>query len=156
MAAAPAPQAPPAPARPDAPSVATATVALDADRWLDLVAASGAKGPVRELAMHAGFLSYDGTLLRLSLTPADEHLQSPALAKVLADALAPALGGAPQIRFETAAAPANETLHQRSARERDVRQGAAEAAFLADPSVQRLMSQHGATLVPDSIRPFDE
>jgi DNA polymerase-3 subunit gamma/tau len=132
------------------------TTALDADRWLDLVAGSGLKGPARELAMHAGFLAYDGTLLRLSLTPADEHLQSPALVKVLAGALAPGLGGAPQIRFETAAATVGETLHQRSARERDARQGAAEAAFLADPSVQRLMSQHGATLVPDSIRPFDE
>jgi len=147
---------PPAPATSMPAPVAAPAMALDADRWLDLVAGSGLKGPARELAMHAGFLAYDGTLLRLSLTPADEHLQSPALVKVLADALAPALGGAPQIRFETAARPATETLHQRSARERDARQGAAEAAFLADPSVQRLMSQHGATLVPDSIRPFDE
>jgi DNA polymerase-3 subunit gamma/tau len=147
---------PVAPPRTAAPSTQASAAALDADRWLDLVAGSGLKGPARELAMHAGFLAYDGTLLRLSLTPADEHLQSPALVKVLADALAPALGGAPQIRFETAAATVGETLHQRSARERDARQGAAEAAFLADPSVQRLMSQHGATLVPDSIRPFDE
>jgi DNA polymerase-3 subunit gamma/tau len=134
----------------------SAAATLDADRWLDLAAGSGLKGPARELAMHAGFLAYDGALLRLSLTPADEHLQSPALVKVLAEALAPALGGAPQIRFETAAATSGETLHQRSTRQRDARQGAAEAAFLADPSVQRLMSQHGATLVPDSIRPFDE
>ena len=155
---APEPEAPEPPraAPASAPRPAAGATPLDADRWLDVVAASGLKGPARELAMHAGFLAYDGTLLRLSLTPADEHLQSPALAKVLADALAPALGGAPQIRFETAAKPATETLHQRSARERDARQGAAEAAFLADPSVQRLMSQHGATLVPDSIRPFDE
>jgi DNA polymerase-3 subunit gamma/tau len=142
----------PTPMPASTPSAAT----LDADRWLDLAAGSGLKGPARELAMHAGFLAYDGALLRLSLTPADEHLQSPALVKVLAEALAPALGGAPQIRFETAAATSGETLHQRSTRQRDARQGAAEAAFLADPSVQRLMSQHGATLVPDSIRPFDE
>ncbi|HSR63983.1 MAG TPA: DNA polymerase III subunit gamma/tau, partial [Xanthomonadaceae bacterium] len=95
-------------------------------------------------------------LLRLSLTHADDHLQSPALAKALADALAPALGATPQIRFETVTARAGETLHQRSARERDARQDAAEAAFLADPGIQQLMSRHGATLVPDSIRPFEE
>jgi DNA polymerase-3 subunit gamma/tau len=47
-------------------------------------------------------------------------------------------------------------LHQRTARERDARQVAAEHAFLADPDVQRLMQRHGATVVPDSIRPFDE
>jgi len=51
---------------------------------------------------------------------------------------------------------AGETLHQRTARERGARQTAAEQAFLADPDVQRLMQRHGATLVPDSIRPFDE
>jgi DNA polymerase-3 subunit gamma/tau len=152
----PAPKPAEARAMPAPAPASTSGVPLDADRWLDIVAASGLKGPARELAMHAGFLAWSGGLLRLSLTPADEHLQSPALAKVLADALAPALGGVPQIRFETVAASASETLHQRSARERDARQGAAEAAFLADPAVQRLMSQHGATLVPDSIRPFDE
>ena len=155
----PRPAVAPTPAAPRIESVqstAASHVALDADSWLDVVAGSGLKGPARELAMHAGFLAWNGSLLRLSLTPADEHLQSPALAKVLAEALAPALGGVPQIRFETAAAPVGETLHQRSARERDARQGAAEAAFLADPAVQQLMTQHGATLVPDSIRPFDD
>ena len=45
---------------------------------------------------------------------------------------------------------------KRSARERDARQVAAETAFLADPGVQRLMTGRGATLVPDSIRPFDD
>ena len=32
----------------------------------------------------------------------------------------------------------------------------AEQAFLSDPQVQRLMRQQGASLVPDSIRPYDE
>ena len=30
------------------------------------------------------------------------------------------------------------------------------AISLADPGVRQLMQRHGATLVPDSIRPFDE
>ena len=139
------------------PALAPATalpVALDADGWLDLLANIQLGGPARELAMHAGFVAWDGSVLRLSLTPADEHLQSPALVKMLADALAPALGTAPQLRFEKAA-PAGETLHQRSARERDARQAGAEAAFLADPGIQQLMTRHGATLVPDSIKPLD-
>ncbi|MFC7301668.1 DNA polymerase III subunit gamma/tau [Cognatiluteimonas weifangensis] len=128
---------------------------LDADGWLRLVAGSDLRGPARELAAHAAFVAYADGVLRLALLPGDELLQSPASTKTLAQALAPALGGVPQIRFEVAAASV-ETLHQRSARERDARQEAAEAAFLADPGVQQLIRQHGAQLVPDSIRPFDE
>ncbi len=31
-----------------------------------------------------------------------------------------------------------------------------DPGVLADPDVQRLISQHGARVVPDSIRPLDE
>jgi DNA polymerase-3 subunit gamma/tau len=95
-------------------------------------------------------------VLRLALSPGDDHLAMPGLVKRLSDALAPSLGAAPQIKFEAAPTAGAETLHQRSARERDARQVAAEQAFLGDPDVQRLMERHGATLVPDSIRPFDD
>jgi DNA polymerase-3 subunit gamma/tau len=132
-----------------------AEVALDADRWLQLVAASDLKGPAKELAAHAAFLGYQEGVLRLALSPADELLKSPASVKALAQAFANALGAPPQVRFE-ALASSGETLHQRSQRERDARQEAAETAFLADPGVQQLIRQHGAQVVPDSIRPFDE
>ena len=127
----------------------------DADAWLDLVATVQMRGPTRELAAHAVFVGHDGRVLRLALPPADEHLRAPALVAQLADVLAPALGGAPTIRFETAPT-AGETLHQRSQRELDTRQAAAEEAFVNDPEVQRLIDRHGAKLVPDSIRPLDE
>ena len=78
------------------------------------------------------------------------------LVQQLADALAGRWGTAPQIRFEALQSEAADTLHARNSRERDARQSAAENAFLADPNVQRLMSQQGAKLVPDSIRPFDD
>ncbi|HWI24014.1 MAG TPA: DNA polymerase III subunit gamma/tau [Lysobacter sp.] len=134
--------------------VATKTIAMDADRWLEVAANCQLRGPVRELLAHAGYIDYDGTVLRLSLPAADDHLKTPSLVKSLADALAPAFGGAPQIRFEAAPA-AGETLHQRSTRERGERQVAAENTFVNDPDVQRLM-QRGAKLVPDSIRPVDD
>ncbi|UHQ18389.1 DNA polymerase III subunit gamma/tau [Lysobacter sp. KIS68-7] len=156
------PSAPPAPTPARVEPIASAPAApaassplVDADSWTDIVSRCTLGGPAKELAAHAGFLGYADGILRLSLLPADEHLQVPGLVKRLADALAPHLGGAPQIRFEAAKA-GGETLHQRTARERDARQVAAEQAFLADPDVQRLMTRHGATVVPDSIRPFDE
>ncbi len=128
-------------------------IALDAEKWLTLV--STLRGPVRELAAHAGFVACDAGILRLSLSATDDHLKMPSLVKTLADTLETAFGGPLKIRFESA--PSNsETLHQRSSRERDARQVAAESAFLADAGVQQLIRQHGATVVPDSIRPFEE
>ena len=132
-----------------------APISVDAERWLELVAGSGLRGPARELAAHSGFVAYADGVLKLSLSAADEHLKAPALVKMLADALAPQLGTVPQIRFELAQAPAGETLHARSERQRDARQAAAEEAFMNDPNVQRLV-QAGARVVPDSIRPFDD
>jgi DNA polymerase-3 subunit gamma/tau len=129
---------------------------LDADGWLELVASANLSGPAKQLAAHAAFLGHDGGVLRLALSPADEMLKREASIHALAQALAPALGGIPQVRFEAIANAAGETLHQRSTRERDARQDAAESAFLADPGVRQLMQKHGATLVPESIRPHDE
>jgi DNA polymerase-3 subunit gamma/tau len=147
----PAPEPIPAPAA----AASAAPVELDAARWLDLLAALDLRGPVRELAGHAGFVGWSDGVLRLSLPASDDHLKAPFLVSQLAGALAGPLGAQPQIRFDAAQAQA-ETLHARSERQRDARQADAENAFLADPDVQRLMSQHGAKLVPDSIRPYDE
>jgi DNA polymerase-3 subunit gamma/tau len=68
--------------------------------------------------------------------------------------LTASLGATPQIAIQTGAAPA-ETLNERRDRERGSRQSAAEEAFLGDPGVKRLIEQHGARVVPDSIRPLD-
>jgi DNA polymerase-3 subunit gamma/tau len=146
----------PAPARAALVSAEAPAIKVDADLWLDLVAGSGLRGPARELAAHAAFIGYGDGVLSLSLPPEDDHLRAPGLVKLLGDALAGALGGVPQIRFESNKPGNGETLHERSARQRDARQNSAEAAFLADPDVQRLISQHGAKVVPDSIRPLDE
>ena len=139
-----------------APGPAVFTGSIDsADAWHDLVAASGLKGPARLLAEHAAFVGYDAGVLRLSLPASDDHLRSTAIIGMVANALAPALGAAPQIRCE-AALPQGESLRERNERVRDQRQVAAESAFMSDPDVQRLISQHGAKVVPDSIRPLDD
>ncbi len=127
---------------------------MDADRWLALVAGGTLRGPTRQLAEHSSFVGYDAGVLRLSLSAADEHLKGPAMVQMLADALAPQLGGAPQIRFDLVQAT-GDTLHARNERQRGARQSAAEAAFMNDPGVQRLV-ERGARVVPDSIRPLDE
>ena len=161
---APAPASGPAPAsaQPSAPAAAPASPpptdaapALDHDGWIALVARSGLTGPARQLAAHASFVGHADGVLRLALRPEDALLKTST--RALEKALAPAFGGRLQLKFEDAAPGAGgETLHQRSERQRDARREAAEAGFLADPGVRQLMQRHGATVVPDSIRPHDD
>ncbi|GGA71631.1 hypothetical protein GCM10011521_07210 [Arenimonas soli] len=165
MVAEPAPALVPAPApepdhaAPAAPVPATAGAPsrlATVEDWLDLVADAGLRGPVRELAAHCAFCGFADGVLSLSLPDSFDHLRSDSLVRQLAQALAGPLGQLPQVRFESArAAAGTETLHERTQRQRGERQADAEADFLADPVVARLVQQ-GARLVPDSVRPLDE
>ncbi len=130
-------------------------VIADPDAWLDWIGGSRLKGPARVLAEHAGFIGCKDDVLHLSLSEDDELLNKPALVEEIAQALGAVFGAPPRIRFESSVRPA-ESLRLRNERVRDERQVAAEEAFMNDPDVQRLINQHGARVVPDSIRPFDE
>ena len=125
-----------------------------AEQWLDLIDDSGLSGPSRELAANAAFVNFQHGVLRLTLLPGFEYLQSERALNALAQALSQALGSTPKIIIETGNAQA-ETLHQRADRQRGEQQSAAEAVFMADPQVQQLIQQ-GARVVADSIRPFKE
>jgi DNA polymerase-3 subunit gamma/tau len=157
VSAAPAVAAAPVPATsrshpaPDSP----AGVLAHAEDWLALVASVGLKGPVRELAAHSAFCGHADGVLQLSLPDSFDHLRSENLVRQLSQALAGPLGAAPQIRFESARASSGDTLHARTERERGQRQSEAEAAFLSDPVVSRLVQQ-GATVLTESIRPLDD
>ena len=167
LAAAGAPDAAPAPAVTAAPTSAPAaspsvlaegTRIVDSEDWLRRVAACELKGPARELAAHSAFVDHaDGELI-LALPAGFEYLRTDRSSGDLAAALAIGLGVAPTISFRTGQDMAGgqaETLNQRRDRERDSRQDAAEQAFLSDPGVRALIEQHGARVVPDSIRPAD-
>lgn len=129
-----------------------------AEDWLDLVANSGLSGPSRQLAANAAFISCQQGVLKLGLSPGFEYLRSERALAALGGMLEKALGQAPKIvveTVETEQVPA-ETLHQRADRQRGERQQAAEVIFMDDPEVQLLIQQHGARVVSDSIRTFEE
>ena len=148
----------PAPAATDrGPQEAVSELAT-AEDWLDLVAGSGLNGPSRQLAANAAFISCQQGTLKLGLSPGFEYLRSERALAALGEVLEKALGQALRIVVETVETehvPA-ETLHQRADRQRGERQQAAEATFMDDPEVQLLIQQHGARVVSDSIRTFDE
>ncbi|MRH00248.1 DNA polymerase III subunit gamma/tau [Xanthomonas sontii] len=144
------------PPRTHAPVSDTPRALHSAEDWLELVADCGLSGPSRQLAANAAFVSHAEGVLRLSLSPGFEYLQSERSLGELAAALADALGQRPKIVIESGIAVDAETLHERSHRQRGERQNAAETAFMNDPAVQALIQQQGARVVPDSIRPYDE
>ncbi|KGE53026.1 DNA polymerase III subunit gamma/tau [Xanthomonas axonopodis pv. vasculorum] len=127
----------------------------DAEQWLELVTRSGLNGPSRQLAANAAFIGHRDGVLRLALAPGFEYLSSERSIANLAQALAPVLGNPPRIVVETGSADV-ETLHERANRQKGERQSASETAFMNDPTVQLLIQQQGARIVPDSIRPYDE
>ena len=144
-------------ARADASSfpASTGRTLEDADDWHALVEGlSDLKGPAKLLAEHAVFVSHRDGALVLALSENDEHLRMPMTVERLSAALESKLGPALRVRFE-ATQHLDDSLHARKLRARDERQSEAEAIFMNDPDVQRLINQHGAIVVPDSIRPFD-
>lgn len=147
------PQVAPAAAAPVAES-AVAAIAT-AEDWLHFAGNSGMKGAARQLAENAAFVGYGEGVLRLSLDAGFDYLRSEKSLAELSNTLAGKLGAAPRIVFDHALGE-SETLQQRSHRERTQRQSADEENFMNNPDVQRLIQQHGAKLVPDSIRSFDE
>jgi len=148
----------PAPAAADRGPQEAVSELASAEDWLDLVAGSGLNGPSRQLAANAAFISCQQGTLKLGLSPGFEYLRSERALAALGEVLEKALGQALRIVVETVETehvPA-ETLHQRADRQRGERQQAAEATFMDDPEVQLLIQQHGARVVSDSIRTFDE
>lgn len=127
----------------------------NADVWMHFAGSSELKGATRQLVENAGFVGYDSGVLQLSLDPGFDYLRSERTIRDLGEAIAQRYGTAPKIVFQSAPA-ASETLRQRTDRERGEQQVAAEQDFLNHPDVQRLIEQHGAKVVPDSIRPFEE
>jgi DNA polymerase-3 subunit gamma/tau len=126
-----------------------------AEEWLQFAGNSGMKGAARQLAENAAFVGYGDGVLKLSLDAGFDYLRSEKSLAELSSVLAAKLGVAPRVLFDHAVGE-SETLQQRSHRERNIRQSADEENFMNNPDVQRLIQQHGAKLVPDSIRPFDE
>ena len=143
-----------APAAAPIADAATAVIAT-AEDWLHFAGNSGMKGAARQLAENAAFVGYGEGVLRLSLDAGFDYLRSEKSLAELSNTLAGKFGAAPRIVFDHAIGE-SETLQQRSHRERSIRQSADEENFMNNPDVQRLIQQHGAKLVPDSIRPFDE
>ena len=149
--------APPAPPPPATSPIPADIGIIDAETWLHFASTCGLKGVGKQLVENVAFSGYAHGTLTLALDSGFDYLRSERTLGELAAAIADRYGVAPRLAFASSHGAAEaETLKERSHRQRDERQSVAEETFMNHPDVQRLVQQHGARLVPDSIRPYEE
>ncbi|WP_322009111.1 DNA polymerase III subunit gamma/tau [Paraburkholderia sp. J12] len=129
-------------------------IALDAigfvGDWPALAATLPLKGISYQLAFNSELTALEGTLLKLSV-PVPQYAEASQVAKLKA-ALAETLGKTVDLAVEVG--PARRTAAALDAAARAQRQRDAEREIGADPFVQQLIRDFGASIVPGSIRPI--
>ncbi|HKR44025.1 MAG TPA: DNA polymerase III subunit gamma/tau C-terminal domain-containing protein, partial [Paraburkholderia sp.] len=118
--------------------------------WPALAATLSLKGISYQLAFNSELTALEGTLLKLSV-PVPQYAEASQVAK-LKTALAERLGKTVEVSVEVG--PARRTAAALDAAERAQRQREAEREIGADPFVQQLIRDFGASIVPGSIRPL--
>lgn len=130
------------------PGIALDAIGFAGD-WPALAATLSLKGISYQLAFNSELTALDGTLLKLSV-PVPQYAEAAQVAR-LKTALAERLGKTVEVSVEVG--PARRTAAALDAAERAQRQREAEREISADPFVQQLIRDFGASIVQGSIRP---
>ncbi|WP_281665107.1 DNA polymerase III subunit gamma/tau [Paraburkholderia fungorum] len=150
--AAPAPT--PAPAvdrRPLPPAVPLDPLGFQGD-WPALAVDLPLKGISYQLAFNSELMALEGNTLKLNV-PVPQYAEASQVAKLKA-ALADKLGQNVDVLVEVG--PARRTAAAHDAAMRAQRQQEAEREIGADPFVQSLIREFGASIVPGSVRPITQ
>ncbi|WP_028310789.1 DNA polymerase III subunit gamma/tau [Derxia gummosa] len=135
---------------PRAPSPAVAAL-LAIDDWPSYASELDLKGLPRELARQTELVTIEGDTLRLRVE--NPALGEAAIANRLVAALRERSGKPVRLVIETG--PVTDSAGLRRIAANAERQREAEDGFLNDPFVKTLL-EHGATIVPGSIKPLED
>ncbi|ASL42419.1 DNA polymerase III subunit tau [Burkholderia sp. AD24] len=150
MNAAPAPSAAPViDKRPLPPAVPLDPLGFNGD-WPTLAVDLPLKGISYQLAFNSELMALEGNTLKLNV-PVPQYAEASQVAK-LKSALADKLGRQVEVLVEVGAARRTAAAHDAATRAQ--RQQEAEREIGADPFVQSLIREFGASIVPGSIRPI--
>ncbi|RDK03760.1 DNA polymerase III subunit gamma/tau [Paraburkholderia lacunae] len=150
-AAAPAAPAPVLDKRPLPPAVPLDPLGFEGD-WPALAVGLPLKGISYQLAFNSELMALEGVTLKLNV-PVPQYAEASQVAK-LKTALAEKLGRNVEVLVEVG--PARRTAAAHDAAARAQRQQEAEREIGADPFVQSLIREFGASIVPGSIRPITQ
>jgi DNA polymerase-3 subunit gamma/tau len=131
------------------PPIALDAIGFEGD-WPALAASLTLKGIAHQLAFNSELSALDGSVLKL-IVPVPQYAESSQVAKLKA-ALAQTLGKPIEVHVEVG--QARRTAAALDAAARAARQRDAEREIGADPFVQSLIHEFGASIVPGSIRPI--
>jgi DNA polymerase-3 subunit gamma/tau len=123
--------------------------------WEALIRRAELGGPLGQFARQTTLIAIEGSLVRLALKPAHEHLASAPVVSQMEQKLGTVLGGRVKIRFEREHDHGESPAEQR-ARSENSRRRAAEDALQSDPVVQSLVDTFGARVVAGSVRPAED
>ncbi|WP_345813948.1 DNA polymerase III subunit gamma/tau [Paraburkholderia sp. PREW-6R] len=135
--------------RPLPPAVPLDPLGFNGD-WPALAVDLPLKGIAYQLAFNSELTALEGTTLKLNV-PVPQYAEASQVAKLKA-ALAERLGQNVDVLVEVGAARRTAAAHDAAMRAR--RQQEAEREIGADPFVQSLIREFGASIVPGSIRPI--
>jgi DNA polymerase III subunit gamma/tau len=134
----------------EVPSPISSEVFFDGN-WRKLVEQSLKLGLARALAQNCELISYDENGFTLRVAESQKHLVSASYQDKLSSAINEFFGRKIRLNFEIDAVA--NTPAKQNANEKAVVQSGAEAAIMQDSFVQALMSDLGATIIPNSIKP---
>lgn len=137
--------------RPLPPAVPLDPLGFNGD-WPALAVDLPLKGISYQLAFNSELMALEGNTLKLNV-PVPQYAEASQVAK-LKSALADKLGRNVEVLVEVGAARRTAAAHDAATRAQ--RQQAAEREIGADPFVQSLIREFGASIVPGSIRPITQ
>ncbi|EDZ97685.1 DNA-directed DNA polymerase, partial [Burkholderia sp. H160] len=135
--------------RPLPPAVPLDPLGFTGD-WPALAVDLPLKGISYQLAFNSELMALEGSTLKLNV-PVPQYAEASQVAKLKA-ALVERLGQNVDVQVEVG--PARRTAAAHDAAQRAQRQQEAEREISADPFVQSLIREFGASIVPGSIRPI--
>jgi DNA polymerase-3 subunit gamma/tau len=124
------------------------------DDWLLLLKALSLRGPEREIGLHAAFVSFQDSVLRLAYPENLYDTLNDIMLGRVQTAISQAMQQPVQIRIDRQKDTPAETLFAHETQTRLGKMQDAEAEFQNHPVVTALL-QEGGQIVPDSIKPLE-
>lgn len=125
------------------------------DDWTALIEQLPLRGPSRELAANTHLVEMTDSVVRLGLSPRHAQYQTESAEARLGQALGEWFKRKIKLLIETKEDNVMTAAIKREAQAQE-RQESAEQSIENDPTVQALQETMGATVVPNSIRPFED
>ena len=124
------------------------------DDWLLLLKTLNLRGPEREIGLHAAFVSFEDSVLKLEYPENLFDTLNDIMLSRVQTAIGQALQQPVQIKIDRQKDPQAETLFARETQARLGKMQAADAEFQNHPVVAALL-QEGGQILPDSIKPLE-